>query len=742
MKKTIRFLLTSAASFSAFLCLNEAIGAPLSLSFLVALLYAGVSPLPLALAFVSASLASEYLVAIISATVQATFIGTIFLLYSKKNRKPSAEIIIYLFVSSLVYLIFDERAEIVQKLLYMAIITLFSGTCTIACKAFKEKGFSIKYSKGESLCIAALLFVAGAGVYGVFGANVYKSLSVFFILCAIALYEDETSAIFTAFLASVYILTEGEVKYLLPYACYYLAAYSTMEKGKPVSVIFTVSVETIFAFTFNYYGVYGYIEALFFAVPCVVFALIPQKYFDDKRQYLSPGNALSKAALADMRALLSKRIAETANSFADMRSALSSLAVRSPSDKALSEKIANGVKKSCENCRNFQKCSSQNAPPLHILNKIAQIGVAKKRITIIDLPKELLDFCTYPNNVIFEVNRLIEAFSEINEKTEKTDALKNVLSLLARGLERSFLDSSLNLSSIRNTDLKDEKDILKDFAKAGVKIKGLSVAERNEKAEITLLYDKKKFNEAAAEKILSDKFGAEFINSYRTDLNSNTTAAVFRKKPEFSLCYGVSSVTKFSSQKSGDMHSIEQLGNDKVLVALSDGMGSGERANGTSDAAITLIEAFYKIGFDSKSLLPLVNKILSSVTEDDFSAVDICVLDSESGHCDFIKIGAPYGFILSKEGVRFLEGSSLPLGILDVLTPTVAQTTLKKGDILILLSDGVTDAFGSSGDVIEYLKTAPVYNPQELSDGVVKKALELSNGIAEDDMTAFCVRIC
>ena len=742
MKKLLKFSATAAASFVAFTCLNEVIAAPLALSMYVALLFVGVSPLPLALSFVSAGVIGGDLVSIVSGAVQAAFIGTVFLLYAKKKRRPGVEIIIYIFFSSLVYLLFDKRAEIVQKLVYMAIITLFSGTCTVAAKAVKEKGFSIKYSKGDSLCIAALLLFLGAGVYGVFGANAYKAISVFVILCSAMLYDDETPAILTIALASVFILTERDVKYLLPYLCYYLVASSTVERGKPIATILTVSVEALFAFVFDFYAVYGYIEALFFAVPCLVFALLPSKIFEKKADYLSPENAMNKTSLNYMRSYIAHSLTESAESFSQMRSALLSLTVKAPSDKLLSSKIATDVKRSCEKCRNYFKCNAQNNPPMLILEKITQVGIAKKRITLIDLPKELLDFCAFPNNIIFEVNRLIDAFSEIKEKSEKTDALKSVLSFLAGGIEEALDDLSQKFSAVPSFDVKAEKEIIKEFAKVGVRIKGMTLKNSDRDAEITLLYDKKDFDEQAAENVLSDRFGVLFEKKYSAVVGGRTIAATYGKKTTYSCAYGVSSVTKFSSQKSGDMHSVERLGNDKILVALSDGMGSGESASLTSAAAITLIEAFYKAGFKSKTVLPLVNKILSSVTEDDFSAVDICVLDSDSGHCDFIKIGAPYGFILSKEGVRFLEGSSLPLGILDVLTPTVASTTLKKGDILILLSDGVTDAFGSSSDVIDYLKTAPLLNPQELSDSVVKRALALSDGIAEDDMTAFCVRIC
>ena len=60
---------------------------------------------------------------------------------------------------------------------------------------------------------------------------------------------------------------------------------------------------------------------------------------------------------------------------------------------------------------------------------------------------------------------------------------------------------------------------------------------------------------------------------------------------------------------------------------------------------------------------------------------------------------------------------------------------------MIILSDGVSDAFGSSSDIIDFLKTQPAKNPQTLADNIIKKALLVSNGVKKDDMTALCVRL-
>ena len=108
---------------------------------------------------------------------------------------------------------------------------------------------------------------------------------------------------------------------------------------------------------------------------------------------------------------------------------------------------------------------------------------------------------------------------------------------------------------------------------------------------------------------------------------------------------------------------------------------------------------------------------------------------------DFIKIGAPYSFILSDNSIKIIEGSSLPLGILDDLSPTGCTAALPEGSTVIMLTDGISDAFGSSTDMIDFLRTLDNRNPQLIADSILKKALNEEGGEGKDDMTVLCVRV-
>ena len=78
---------------------------------------------------------------------------------------------------------------------------------------------------------------------------------------------------------------------------------------------------------------------------------------------------------------------------------------------------------------------------------------------------------------------------------------------------------------------------------------------------------------------------------------------------------------------------------------------------------------------------------------------------------------------------------------MDSLRPTVSQDKLHDGDMLIFMSDGITSAFCSTPELIDFLRPLKPLNPQNLADLLLEGALARTKGRAEDDMTVLCTRI-
>ena len=69
------------------------------------------------------------------------------------------------------------------------------------------------------------------------------------------------------------------------------------------------------------------------------------------------------------------------------------------------------------------------------------------------------------------------------------------------------------------------------------------------------------------------------------------------------------------------------------------------------------------------------------------------------------------------------------------------RVALRADDFLILMSDGVTSAFGSPTDLCSYLSAMHPLNPQSLAEELLSAALSRTGNIAEDDMTVLTVKL-
>jgi stage II sporulation protein E len=192
---------------------------------------------------------------------------------------------------------------------------------------------------------------------------------------------------------------------------------------------------------------------------------------------------------------------------------------------------------------------------------------------------------------------------------------------------------------------------------------------------------------------------------------------------------------------SGDSYSITKIDGDKILFAISDGMGSGEKAESASDLSISLVENFYRAGFDNDLILSTVNKLLVLHKEEIFSALDICVFDQRNGLADFIKMASPNSYILSDDECVTVESGALPIGIVDSAEPLIKKNVVQSRDFVILMSDGICDSFGEQAELKNCIKSIRTKNPQEFADELVEHALACNNGYAVDDMTAIVIKV-
>ena len=80
-------------------------------------------------------------------------------------------------------------------------------------------------------------------------------------------------------------------------------------------------------------------------------------------------------------------------------------------------------------------------------------------------------------------------------------------------------------------------------------------------------------------------------------LKDEYETVVFEEEAKYDILTGVAKTVKGNERVSGDNYTVAEIQNGQIVIALSDGMGSGEKACGDSEKVIELLERFLEAGF-------------------------------------------------------------------------------------------------------------------------------------------------
>ena len=192
----------------------------------------------------------------------------------------------------------------------------------------------------------------------------------------------------------------------------------------------------------------------------------------------------------------------------------------------------------------------------------------------------------------------------------------------------------------------------------------------------------------------------------------------------------------------GDAVLFSRLPFGKQLIMLSDGMGHGEAAGIQSSKTLELLKLCLEAGYTREQAIIAVNGMMLLIAGGDlFATVDLFALDLWTGVCEVLKLGACQSYLVRNGKIKAIWGDALPLGILEQVSPESTRLKLMDDDYLILMSDGVSDAFNDDALLTEQLLLHLSPDVQRSADAFLRTALICSGGVPKDDMTILIIRL-
>jgi serine phosphatase RsbU (regulator of sigma subunit) len=200
----------------------------------------------------------------------------------------------------------------------------------------------------------------------------------------------------------------------------------------------------------------------------------------------------------------------------------------------------------------------------------------------------------------------------------------------------------------------------------------------------------------------------------------------------------------------GDYFDFVDAGDGKLVVGLGDVAGKG------MPAALLMAHLAASVRAQVETERPLtevMSRLNRSIHQnvrggDRFITLVVAGVDTATGEMSYVNGGHNPPLLLRKSGTfETLTEGGLILGIIPDAPYSAGTLRLESGDLLVLYSDGVTEARDAADDqfgeerLMEFLSEARSMRPEEMVDALIQRVREFSSrGKPSDDVTVVIMR--
>ena len=743
--------------FFAFYVLSKAningIIYPFSFGILFALMWCNNNVLLLAPLYVAAIFLGTF-----SLSMLYSAIGTIIIMlitygihYKLKKRIKYWEILIYGILSQAVYVVLSVLNDnnVIFTVLTVVFGVLFMFACIKIFEAIVTKGFAYKLTVDEIICAGIVLMAISSGL-GEFYLGQFQLIKLFacFSILTITYTFNISTALFTAGIMGFGVLLNANSSVMLSaFTIWAMTVSCFKSRNKIFSSVALLLIEAGLGWFFNIYYSYTIISYLPVIIAVLCFLIIPNKFLNEISGFFGfTANSYAIRNVANRNnENLARKLGELSEVFNEMDNSFRGLIKGGLSKEQAKNMLNDDLKnKVCLDCPEKNKCHRQYYEETkRIFDGLIDSGFERGKVTLIDVPPYLTSRCNRINTLITTTNQLTNQYKQYAGLMNNFDASRMLIAEQLGGISKILKSLSLDVKKPVTFDTWKENKIIEELSFSDIICCDAVVYDQDkEEIRATIIVKNEDAKKEKIDEIVSKICNSKMcLESETASGRSGWTALNFKTSPTYNIVFGTAATKKATSKVSGDSYSLIKIDNEKFMMALYDGMGSGKKAANSSNLAMDLVENFYRAGFDNEIILSSANKLLTLSGEEMFSALDLAIIDLRRGIADIIKLGAPVGIIKHINSSDMIEGSALPLGIIENATPNVKKIVLNNGDYIILATDGITDSFSSNEDYLNFVNNLKENNPQTIAEDILKEALKNCGGTAIDDMTIIVSKI-
>ncbi|MEH7304048.1 stage II sporulation protein E [Neobacillus drentensis] len=641
-----------------------------------------------------------------------------------------AFILTLIFLQSIPLLTFNKRRQLLKTEEIVCLIIMLASimTGTIGWKVYD---LSVEHILSRYL-VLVFSFIAGATV----GSTVGVVTGLIFSLASVSSFYHMSLLAFSGVLGGL------------------------MKEGKKIGVSIGLFIATLLI------GMYGeggdgtiLLTVLETAAAVFLFLLTPQVLTSRLAKYI-PGTpeytAEQQKYMRKMRDVTAQRVSQFSNVFHALSKSFSQMEVQPKEDESEREMdyfMSNVTEKTCQTCFKKEQCWASNFNTTYaymeeIIHEMDQNnGNVSSKLT-----REWEKICTRSKKVYESIGQELTFFQANQKLKRQVQESRRLVADQLLGVSEVMENFAKEIQRERENHHKQEEQIMEAMQSFGIHIEQVeiySLEQGNVDIEMSLPFCN---GHGECEKLiapmLSDILGETIVVKMEecATIPNDFCHVTFRSSKAYTVQTGVAHAAKDGGLVSGDSYSTIELGFGKYAIAISDGMGNGERAHYESKETLLLLQKILQSGIEEKVAIKSVNSILSLRTTDEiFSTLDLAMIDLQNASAKFLKIGSTPSFIKRGNKIIKIQASNLPIGMIQEFEVDVVSEQLKAGDLLIMMSDGV---FEGPLHVENYdlwmkrkLQGLETDDPQEVADLILEEVIRSRSEVIHDDMTVTVAKI-
>ncbi|MDQ0216184.1 stage II sporulation protein E [Oikeobacillus pervagus] len=638
-------------------------------------------------------------------------------------------ILTLIFMQSIPLLSFNKRKRTLKTEEIVSLVILLASVMT-GTIGWSLYGLSVEHIFSRYL-VLVFAFIAGASV----GSTVGVVTGLIFSLANVSSFYQMSLLAFAGLLGGL------------------------LREGKKVGTALGLIVATLLI------GMYGEAEgsltqSLYESAAAMFFLLLTPRSLTGKLAKHIPGTVEhsneQQQYLRKMRDVTSNRVEQFASVFKALSNSFLKMHNGNEEDveqRELDYFLSNVTEKTCQTCFKKEQCWAKNFHQTYEMmeNIVYEVDHGNPNLSQ-RMSRELEKNCVKGQRVQEAIRQELTHYqANLKLKKQVYESRKLVADQLL-GVSKVMGDFAMEIQRERENHYSQEEQIFEAMKIFDIEVENVeiySLQEGNVDIDMVIPYTS---GHGECEKLvapmLSDILGETIVvqKEEHAGFPGGYCHATFRSAKAYVVESGVAHAAKGGGLVSGDSYSTIDLGSGKYAVAISDGMGNGERAHRESNETLSLLQKILKSGIEEKVAIKSVNSILALRTTDEiFSTLDLAIIDLQDATSKYLKIGSTPSFIKRGDKIIKVEASNLPIGILHDVEVDVVTEQLKAGDLLIMMSDGIFEGpkHVENYDVWMKRKISEIEtsDPQEVADLLMEEVIRTRSGEIEDDMTVVVVKI-